>query len=99
MDSRTIWVGFRPSPNWLPGALPDPASTTPEPVTRRGLSAGTGCGAYWAQAQALGPESAQICDAIWLCSDGDASCGEPLPPYRRQVDGGFGTRRRRPRMG
>ena len=35
---------------------------------------------YWAQAQALAPESAQICEAIWLCRCGEAPCGEPLPP-------------------
>ena len=35
---------------------------------------------YWAHAQALAPESAQICDAIWLCSCGEALCGEPWPP-------------------
>jgi hypothetical protein len=35
---------------------------------------------YWAQAQALDPESAQICAATSLCRCGEALCGEPLPP-------------------
>ena len=69
------------------GLMPPPPSLKPARVAGEIGLFGETDRAYCAQAQALGPESAQICEAIWVCSDAEASCGEPLPPYRRQVDG------------
>ena len=63
------------------------AASSVDPIAPRGPGGSTATWAcagrrspYCAQTQALGPESAQIWAAMLLCSEGDPSCGAPLPP-------------------
>ena len=71
-------------------------------ATRRRLGARSkrpSARSYWAHAQALGPESAQICEAIWLCSLrrgalGRAAAAVEAPGRGQDLVGAAGARGR-----